>query len=195
VLCGGQSLRMGRSKAWLPIDGELMLQRIVRIVQQAVSPVIVVAACGQELPVLPESVHLVRDAKENRGPLQGLTTGLTAIADQCDAVFLSSCDVPFLQTDFVRFILAHLGADLIAVPFADGIAHPLASAYRIEVLPIAQELLASNHRRMSSLIERCRTRIVPAEELASIDPSLRSLWNLNSPEDYALALQNLDNVS
>ena len=33
VLCGGRSSRMGRPKAWLPFGGELMLQRIVRILR------------------------------------------------------------------------------------------------------------------------------------------------------------------
>ena len=44
VLCGGQSSRMGRPKAWLPITGELMLPRVVRLVSEVVSPVVVVAA-------------------------------------------------------------------------------------------------------------------------------------------------------
>ena len=31
VLCGGQSSRMGRPKAWLPFGDELMLPRVVRL--------------------------------------------------------------------------------------------------------------------------------------------------------------------
>ena len=44
VICGGQSQRMGRPKAWLPFAGEILLPRIVRLVAEVVSPVIVVAA-------------------------------------------------------------------------------------------------------------------------------------------------------
>lgn len=195
VLCGGQSLRMGRSKAWLPFDDELMLQRVVRIVQQAVSPTFVVAAPGQDLPFLPKTVKVVCDANEERGPLQGLATGLAAIESQCDAVFLSSCDVPFLKPDFVRFVVDQLRDNLIAVPLADGLTHPLTAAYRVGVLPIILELLASNTFRMSSLFERCRTRFVLSEQLMPIDPSLRSLWNLNTPDDYDSALRYLSSGS
>ena len=44
VLCGGQSKRMGRPKAWLPFAGELMLPRVVRLLRTSVEPVVVVAA-------------------------------------------------------------------------------------------------------------------------------------------------------
>src|SRR5271157_2359743 len=48
VLCGGQSTRMGRSKAWLAFGKETMLQRVVRILSETLSPIIVVAAPDQE---------------------------------------------------------------------------------------------------------------------------------------------------
>ncbi len=38
VLCGGQSKRMGRPKAWLPFGGETMLQRVVRVLAEVVHP-------------------------------------------------------------------------------------------------------------------------------------------------------------
>src|SRR5438132_1025759 len=97
VLCGGRSKRMGRAKAWLPFAGEIMLPRVTRLVGEAVEPVVVVAAPEQELPALPPGVTVVRDAERDRGPLQGLAAGLTALAGRADAAFLSSCDVPFLK--------------------------------------------------------------------------------------------------
>src|SRR5439155_26929423 len=68
VLCGGQSKRMGRPKAWLPFAGELMLQRVVRLLGEAVKPIAVVAAPGQDVPPLPPDIPLVRDDEGGRGP-------------------------------------------------------------------------------------------------------------------------------
>src|SRR5205085_4657886 len=93
VLCGGQSSRMGRPKAWLPFGGELMLPRVVRLLGDAVSPLVVVAAPGQDVPPLPDGVAVTRDAEEGRGPLQGLLAGLRALEGRADAAYLSSCDV------------------------------------------------------------------------------------------------------
>jgi CTP:molybdopterin cytidylyltransferase MocA len=48
VLCGGKSTRMGTSKALLPFGPETMLQRVVRLLSDIVSPIVAVAAAGQE---------------------------------------------------------------------------------------------------------------------------------------------------
>src|SRR5262249_57842743 len=79
VLCGGRSSRMGRPKAWLAFGDELMLQRVVRVLREVVDPVVVVAAPGQDVPPLPDTVEIVRDEVEGRGPLQGLAAGLAAL--------------------------------------------------------------------------------------------------------------------
>src|SRR5690349_12623666 len=92
VLCGGQSKRMGRPKAWLPFAGELMLPRVVRLLGEAVSPVVVVAAPDQDVPPLPPEVAVVRDEEKGRGPLQGLAAGLNALRGRVEAAYLSSCD-------------------------------------------------------------------------------------------------------
>src|SRR5262245_64236372 len=101
VLCGGRSTRMGSSKALLPFGPELMLQRVVRLLSQVVSPIVVVAAPGQEIPPLPADVILTRDEREGRGPLEGLLAGLTAIAPHADAAYATSCDVPLLVSGVV----------------------------------------------------------------------------------------------
>ena len=87
---------MGMPKAKLPFGPELMLPRVVRLLQDVVGPIVVVAAPGQELPELPAEVITTRDEREGRGPLQGLHAGLIAIQNRVDAVFATSCDVPLL---------------------------------------------------------------------------------------------------
>ena len=76
---------MGRPKAWLPFGGELMLQRVVRVLRGVVDPVAVVAAPGQDVPPLPPEVSIVRDEVEGKGPLGGLAAGLAALEGKADA--------------------------------------------------------------------------------------------------------------
>src|ERR1700724_95875 len=92
VLCGGQSKRMGRPKAWLPFAGEIMLPRVVRMLGAVVCPIVVVAAQEQDLPPLPDGVRIVRDEEKGRGPLAGLAAGLAALAGEVEAAYASSCD-------------------------------------------------------------------------------------------------------
>ncbi|MCE9531297.1 MAG: molybdenum cofactor guanylyltransferase [Planctomycetes bacterium] len=189
VLCGGPSKRMGQPKAWLPIGDELMLPRIVRIVGECVAPIVVVAAPTQELPPLPGQVRIARDLVTGRGPLQGLATGLSTLPKEIDAVYLTACDVPFVKPAFIQRVIELLGNHQIAVPEIDGYQHPLAAVYRRDVLDAAEKLLAENRLRPVFLFETCSTRIVRREEIESIDPGLRSLRNVNTPEEYAETLK------
>src|SRR5579883_581186 len=189
VLCGGQSKRMGRPKAWLPFAGELMLPRVVRLLGEAVHPVVVVAAPDQEVPPLPAAVAVLRDEAKGRGPLQGLAAGLNALRGQVDAAYLSSCDVPFLRPAFVRRLMDLLGNDAICVPRVGGYHHPLAAVYRLDVADAVTRLLREDRLRPFFLFEAVPTRIVEAEELTDVDPTLQTLRNLNTPEDYEKAAQ------
>src|SRR5436190_13584553 len=169
VLCGGRSSRMGRAKAWLPFGDELMLPRVVRILSGIVSPLVVVAAPDQEVPPTSPDVAVVRDPEEGRGPLQGLAAGLTALADGCDAVYLSSCDVPFLQPAFVRRLIDLLGDHAICVPQVGEYHHPLAAIYRLDVLPAVHALLGQDRLSAFFLFEAVKTRIIGAEDLGDAD--------------------------
>jgi molybdopterin-guanine dinucleotide biosynthesis protein A len=189
VLCGGQSSRMGQPKAWLPIAGEFMLGRVVRLLGTVVQPVVVVAAPDQAVPPVPAEVAVVRDPVSGRGPMQGLVVGLEALRGQAEAAYLSSCDVPFLQPPFVRRLIELQGERDLCIPAAHEHFHPLAAVYRLEVADVAATLLAEDQGRMQLLIDRVATRIVYPEELSDVDPQLSSLRNVNTPEDYQEALR------
>jgi molybdenum cofactor guanylyltransferase len=189
VLCGGQSSRMGRPKAWLPLHGETMLARVVRLLGEAVSPIVVVAAPDQEVPPLPPGVRVVRDPEGGRGPLQGLAAGLAALGGEAEAAYATSCDVPFLQPAFVRQLVALLGDHSICVPEVGGYRHPLAAVYRLGVAGVARRLLAEGRPRPAFLFDEVPTRLVGPGDLAEADPTFQTLRNLNTPEEYEQALR------
>ncbi len=188
ILCGGQSKRMGRPKAWLPFAGETMLGRVVRALSQVVNPIVVVAAPDQEVPPLPDHVVLVRDEEKGRGPLQGLAAGLTYLQDKAKAAYLSSCDVPFLKPEFVQRLGELIEDNAICVPRVGGFHHPLAAVYRVDVLPVVRKLLEEDRLRPFFLFEAVPTRVVEADQLQDVDSTFQTLRNLNTPEDYEAAL-------
>jgi molybdenum cofactor guanylyltransferase len=191
VLCGGQSSRMGFPKALLPFGPERMLQRVVRLVEEAVrrENIVVVAAAGQELPPLPAEVVVVHDRTPHRGPLEGLACGFAALAGRVDAAYATGCDVPLLLPAFVERMFALLGEHDIAVPKDKEFHHTLAAVYRVSVLAQIEHLLAADRLRPAFLFEQCDTREVPVDELRGADPDLQSLRNLNTVEEYQKALR------
>jgi molybdopterin-guanine dinucleotide biosynthesis protein A len=194
VVCGGQSQRMGRPKVWLPFAGEIMLPRIVRLVGEVVSPVVVVAAVGQDLPPLPAEVVVVRDDQPGLGPLQGLVVGLKTLVGRAHAAYVSSCDVPLLRPAFIERMIHLRGSHAACVPQVDGYLHPLAAVYDVAVFHVAEKLLAAHQLRPVFLFEAVPTRFVTAAKLTEIDPKLQSLRNLNTPQDYEMALAEVEGV-
>ena len=179
---------MGSPKALLAFGAETMLQRIVRLLDTVVAPVVVVAAPGQPLPGLPRGVTVARDEREGRGPLEGLRAGLKALPETVDAAYVTSCDVPLLVPGFVRRMVELAAGHDVAVLETDGFAHPLAAVYRRRTLPHVEALLAADRLRPVFLFEAARTRRVAPRDVADVDPELLTLRNVNSPEDYAEAL-------
>jgi molybdopterin-guanine dinucleotide biosynthesis protein A len=192
VLAGGRSSRMGRPKAALEWHGSTLLRRVTGVLAREVDgPVVVVRAPGQQLPALAPGVEVVEDAREGRGPLQGLAAGLAALADRAEIAYVSSTDVPLLHPAFVRRVVASLDDDSdVALPLVGGFPQPLAAAYRVSLLGLVEDLLAEDRLRPAFLFEACRVRrldeatLLADPRLARADPGLESVLNLNEPADY-----------
>ena len=196
VLAGGQSRRMGEPKALLDWHGSTLVRRAVGLVARAVDgPVVVVRAAGQALPPLPPGIELADDAREARGPLQGMAAGFAAIADRAQVVFVTGVDAPLLHPALIAHVIASLRpGDDVALPQAHGHPHPLAAAYRTAtVAPLIDELLAEDSLGTRPLMRRCRVRrldetaLLADPAVAARDPQLLSLENLNEPAEYAAA--------
>jgi len=195
VLCGGKSSRMGRPKAWLPFGPEVLLQRIVRILDAVVGPLVVVAAPDQELPDLPDHVLVTRDELPGRGPLEGLSAGLHALPESTTVAYLSACDVPFLNYPFINKLISDLGDADIAVPFADGHYHPLAAVYRTSIISQVDRLLNQDRLRPFFLFDKVNTIRISETQLRKVDPELDCLQNLNQLSDYHLALEKFHSLT
>ena len=191
LLAGGQSRRMGQSKAFLPFGKETLLERLVRFYSALFSEVLVVAAHDQALPQV--NARIVYDDVPDQGPLAGICAGLRAT--RCDTCFVASCDHPFPGPDLVRALLEGLGQFDICAPRWEGWLQPLFAAYRKALLPDFAEQLARGELRPIGLFDQVRTRILEPDEVRGIEPEGHSLMDLDEPEDYRRALEYLASAS
>lgn len=187
VLCGGRSERMGEDKARLQFGPETMLQRVLRLMREGLGevPLAVAAAAGQQLPTLPPEVLVTHDEIAGSGPIEGLYQGLLNLSDVCEAAVVVSCDLPLLVPEVLELLQRSLGdADVAVVGEADGRLHPLCGAWRITSLEKLALMRANSERRLQTALAQLQTVVVPAEELRTVDPELRSLWNVNDQGSY-----------
>jgi molybdopterin-guanine dinucleotide biosynthesis protein A len=184
VLAGGKSSRMGTPKALLLFDGEPLIVHLVTTLRRVFAEVVVVAAPGQDLPSMP--VTLVRDEVAYQGPVGGICYGLRASGE--DVSFVTACDSAFLSTRLISHLLSQTAQHDVVVPHWQGRLQPLHAVYRRSVLPLLEGQLARNELRPVFLFDKVRTRRIDEEEIRLFDPEGLSFFNMNTPEDYAEAL-------
>lgn len=156
------------------------------------SPVVVVARdATQPLPPVPPGIACTVDTVAGRGPLAGLAAGLhwlrtTGGLADTDAAFVTACDHPWLTAAAVQWLAARLGDAEAVLPRVDGIVQPLCAVYRLALLGACDRLLAAGEAAPSALLQRhgSRVRMVDTDELRTLDPELRFLANVNTPDEY-----------
>ena len=185
---------MGRDKAGLPFGDETLLQRVVRIVDgmAETAHTVVIAAAAQHLPLLPAEVQIVRDERNDAGPLPAMVMGLNALADAVDLAIVVACDCPLVTPVAVRFLFDQLAAapsdQMASVPRVDGRWHPLVAAYRVAAAVPLEQLAEAGERSLQRALDQMN--VVPIDEAAlrQVDPALALLANCNTPADYQAAL-------
>jgi molybdopterin-guanine dinucleotide biosynthesis protein A/molybdopterin converting factor small subunit len=190
VLAGGKSSRMGRPKSLLLFDDEPLIAHIVRALQRMFAETVIVTAPEQELPDLP--AILVRDEIAYQGPVGGIYYGLQAASG--NFCFVTSCDVPFVNPALISHLASQISDHDVVVPHWENRFQPLHAVYRTSVLPLLKEQLERRELRPVYLFDKVRARKIGEDEIRRFDPEGLSFLNMNTPDDYARALQRWDEL-
>ena len=177
ILAGGQSRRMGRSKALLSLGGQTMVQRLSgrlagfgELWLSANDP-----ALGEGFPG-----RTAADRVAGGGPLAGLEAVLSAT--ERPYLFCVACDMPHVTWELASALLEAFpaGADALVCQDSTGRVHPLCGVYARAVLPVLREQLAAGRLRVRDLLERVDCALY---QLAGRFPD-RTVWNVNTPEAF-----------
>lgn len=190
IVAGGQSLRMGRDKAFVKLDGKRLLDRVLDALPPSAGTVIISAndpRMYEEYQA--RGIIVVPDPLPEQGPLVGLLAGLDAIDD--DAALALSCDAPFLSTSLLEHLLAACQAHDAAVTITTGRIHPLLSAYKKACVPAIRRHIARGDRKVDSFYGDVDVYWVDEEEMKIYDPELASSYNVNTESDLKKAQEYL----
>jgi molybdopterin-guanine dinucleotide biosynthesis protein A len=124
---------------------------------------------------------MVEDIIKGLGPIGGIYTGLETIADE--AGFFVACDMPFLNKDLFYYMVDVRDDFDAVVPRVGWMVEPLHALYTKKCLPVIRKSLDSRVLQIMRFFEKIRIRYVDEEEIRGIDPHLKSLFNINRPED------------
>jgi FdhD protein len=185
IMAGGRSMRMGVDKTLLPVDGETLLARVVDAVSGVCAHTVVVTNRAEQIleAGLPADTSVLFDEVPFQGPLGGLVTALKDAPD--DWVLAVAADIPWLEPDLIRALWGARDGAQVVVPVTEKGVEPLLALYHRDCLPAARRVLASGRRRLVAMFPELTVVELPLESLRAADPGLRSLVNVNTPEDLA----------
>ena len=186
ILAGGASRRMGEDKAQLRFDGQTFVERAAGALAAIVQRISIVSARHTDATwKWPRVADIYKDC----GALGGLHAALAHARAPWAAVV--SCDLPFVTGElFTRLAALHTEAFDVIIPVQmDGRLQPLCALYDSRTcLERARQLLRSGELRLHVLLRQLRARRVLPDELADLTGAPLFFTNVNTPEDYALAL-------
>jgi molybdopterin-guanine dinucleotide biosynthesis protein A len=192
VLAGGASSRMGQDKSLLSLQGERLIERVVRCLAALTMDVMVVTNSPAKYNFLAGRVRFVRDITgPGQGPLAGIASALQAA--KYERVLVVATDMPFLNVSLLNYLASLDPAADVVVPVIadDGYPETLHAIYRKSLLPFIEGQLAAGHRKITRFFSQVHVRKVPRHVIEPVDPTFLSFFNANTPEEWAEVEQSV----
>ena len=171
-------------KAQLEVAGQSILRRVLDTLGPLAAERLVLA--DQALDV--EDARVLVDAEAHAGVLPALEHGLGEATSQ--ACLIVAADMPFVSRaafSYLLDLLARAEIDVV-VPRVEGVLQPMHAAIRRQpTLEAVRTALGAGESRLFRVLETLPRREVTEVELRALDPDLRTLFNVNTPDDLAAA--------
>ncbi len=190
IQAGGESKRMGQSKARTEFLGRPLIEHMLDVVTGFADELIVTTNEAEQLRYLEQlhpGVRLVADVADERGALPGLLTAIHHSSN--DIVGVVACDMIAFPTQMLAreaLTLQATSADAV-IPRTDGYWEPFAGVYRKSTCePVLQRIVDGGSKRMRDLIDCIDCRPFSAkswQRRGMIDP----FANVNTPHELAQA--------
>lgn len=194
LLAGGLGRRMGGvDKALVSLGGRALAARAVSRLSPQVGTLIL-NANGDPARFAHLGLPVVADETTDfAGPLAGVLAALHWFArekPEVRAVLSASVDVPFLPGDLASRLHQALHADssaLVAAAQSRGQRHHVIALWRMEAAAEIEAALAQGLRKAETVVDRLRAVAVPFTDLEINGQAIDPFFNINTPEDLALA--------
>jgi molybdopterin-guanine dinucleotide biosynthesis protein A len=173
---------MGQDKANLLLGERTLLQSVAATLQPLFPEVMVSVRQPRPEIDLPQ----VCDDPAHSGPL----AGLAAVLERANTpwIFIVACDMPFITPAVIEYLALQRADFQAVVPMAGGHPQPLAALYAKSCLEEVRACLHGNGKHsFRALLDRMRVCYVNEAQMQAVDPQLRSFFDLDTPQDFAVA--------
>lgn len=200
IQAGGESRRMGRSKATVPFAGRPLICRLVERLAPVADDLVITTNEPDNLAFLHSAfpqynIQLVCDEFDFRGALPGLYTALQAARNPYVAVV--ACDMVFASSSLVvaeALAMKESGADVV-VPVNKHGYEPFHAMYRrLACLPAVRAALDRGEKRAQAFFGDVNVKEFPQSKVLEAEPMGGCFINANTPEElHAIEESFLEN--
>ena len=200
IQAGGESRRMGRSKATVPFAGRPLICRLVERLAPVADDLVITTNEPENLVFLHSTfpqynIQLVCDEFDYRGALPGLYTALQAARNPYVAVV--ACDMVFASSSLVvaeALAMKESGADAV-VPVNKHGFEPFHAIYRrMGCLPAVRRALERGEKRAQAFFDEVNVLEFPQSKVLEAEPMGGCFINANTPDElHALEESFLEN--
>ena len=196
ILAGGDSQRMGSDKANLLLGEQTLLKCVIATMQQ-VFPYVIVSV-RQPRPEIDLPQVCDDQPKEGipmgSGPLAGMVTSMDHVTTPW--AFVVACDMPFILPGMIELLGKYRDQYQVVVPVVNGHPQTLAAFYASSCLAtIRSHLTSGGKNSLRAVFDKLKVRYVNGMELLEVDASLRSFFDLDTPQDFANATGRFKDVN
>lgn len=189
IQAGGESRRMGQSKALVSFMGRPLIQRLIERVAPAADEILITTNEADRLAFLLDeyphlSIRLVPDRLDIRGALPGMLTALYEAT--FEHVAIVACDMAFASPHVIAaesVEMARTQADVV-VPVNKNGFEPFHALYRKSVcLPAVQQQIEAGNCRAQAIFPQVKVVHFPQSRVLAAEPRGRCFINANTPDD------------
>ncbi len=189
IQAGGESRRMGQSKALVPFAGRPLICRLVERLSPVADELVITTNEADKLTFLFDEypdldIKMTPDLHDFRGALPGLHTALESATHPFVAVV--ACDMLFASPRLIvaqALAMKESDADIV-VPVNKHGFEPFHALYRKErCLPSIRSVIASGDKRAQSFFDQVEVRPFTQDEVLRAEPMGGCFINANTPEE------------
>jgi len=184
IVAGGKAERLGgQPKGLIEVEGRRIVDRQLEALRAVFDRVFMVA--NDPVPWSDLGLSIVNDRIVGAGPLAGLDAALDALRPGEEDVVCVAGDMPFLDPRALELLRDHRPAQAV-VPRVGGHLEPLFARYARTCAPHIFRAIVEGRWKTQALLAELDVAYLDEAVLRAIDPTLRFLTNVNTPEDLAL---------
>jgi molybdopterin-guanine dinucleotide biosynthesis protein A len=182
ILAGGRAERLGgQPKGLLRVGGRRIIDCQLEALRAVFPHVFLVA--NDPAPWTDLGLLIVPDRVPAAGPLAGLDAALAALALDEPAAVCVAGDMPFLTPAILTLLRDHAPEAAAVVPRVAGRPDPLCARYHRRCAGEIARALAEGRFKTAALLDHLEVSYLDEPALRALDPTLRFLTNVNTPED------------